>query len=1030
MSRTVVITICRMRQFLCCAFVLLALLPAEAQNFQIRSWHVEDGLPDGTVTSLAQTRDGYLWVGTRKGLARFDGTRFQPVEFEAGTAPGDSGVAALFTDSHSDLWVATYAGRVFQKTQERFRLRYQPPAPASESGAQRPAAIARPWQHPGWLRVNAFASDSAGQVWLLTIRGDIVRFNGTNSPVKVSLEGLPRGEMRGLLNDRSGRIWLLKGARACAFEASRWVSRPAAGIEDVDGPVLGAAGDQMVWAGGRQGGQVMVNQFQISPDGEWRVTPLTLPEGRQRRPVSAIMEDRQGRLWVAHNWGGLFSKEPGGAWKRVETSGRLEFCQVQSLLEDRDGNIWVGAMNEGLLQIVSPRVKMVSSPPGTADSVVRSVSADGGDGLWIALWGGLYHWRSNQCSSNLATGPLAGNNIQAVLADDATNVWVGTSAGLFHGGGAGFKRVTGEYGSGSAFLALFRDRSGNIWTGGSAGVFCLRGDTNWITYKATNQTTELDVRCLAEDSAGRIWAALRGVGLWRVENDQIVSAGPHFDELAAGARALHFDREGVLWIGTLYRGLFRWDGNELRNYTVADGLPDDAIYGLTSDSQGNLWMASNNGIFGCSLRKLNEFVRDRNAPLLCWRIGFDSGLAFRSCSGTGQPIMAGTDDGRLWVANTLAVAGFEPEQITRRDTSLVVLIEALMVDGVKLRPEAGEFRVPASTRRFEFHYSAPKLDFPQSLRFRYQLEGLDKAWVEAGTMRMAPFGQLSPGEYRFRVEASGVDEVWHEAELPLRLRVVPRFWQTAWFQIGVLVFAAAGLVMGVRLKERRKARRQLERLEAQQAIERERRRIAQDLHDDLGSNITEIVQMGDLTLDPASAPELLHSHVGTLTGRLRQLGIALDEVVWTVNPRNDTLPNLVGFISNHAQEFLRHSGIKCRLEVKQNLPGVTVGAHTRHNLFLAAKEALNNVARHSGASEAWVRIQYEAPVLRVVVEDNGRGFDVAAANEGDGLTNMRERMQAVQGKAEYQSQPGAGSRVSLTLDLSGSSNGRAATHHQ
>jgi signal transduction histidine kinase len=320
----------------------------------------------------------------------------------------------------------------------------------------------------------------------------------------------------------------------------------------------------------------------------------------------------------------------------------------------------------------------------------------------------------------------------------------------------------------------------------------------------------------------------------------------------------------------------------------------------------------------------------------------------------------------------------------------------------------------------------PELDSPDSLHFRYRLDGLDPDWIDAGHARSAVYSQLPPGQYKFRVMVGGTDGVWREIKPPVTLTVVPHFWQTAWFHVLAIVSVIA-MLAGIGIwNERRKIRRRLEKLEARQVVERMRQRIARDLHDELGSGITGIIQQGDMMLRIEPEPGQFRAAIGEMSGRLRKLSVALDEIVWTMNSRNDTLPNLVGYISNHAQEFLRPTGIRCRLDVARNLPALPVDSQTRHNLFLAVKEALNNTAKHSSASEVMMRLHFLENQLRVSVEDNGRGFDPGTITPGDGLANIRERLEVIKGRAEFYGGPGNGTRVVLSIQLN---HVNGAPHH-
>jgi ligand-binding sensor domain-containing protein/signal transduction histidine kinase len=1007
------------------AVVLAIQLHAAAQGFQVRNWHIENGLPDSTITALAQTPDGYLWVGTRKGLARFDGDSFKRVEVgkrRAGggeTALADSSVVGLLADRQGGLWIACESGWLLRFADGECRPRYAPGTLPGDVNA--PAATQSAIQTQPYLG-SIFALDSAGAVWARTITGGVIRFSPSGAASIVPWGNLPSGEVRSLLSDGTGRVWVLKDTNACFFDNDQWNYSPELNLPG-SSQMLSASGAAGFWTAEVSGSDGLAERLEYKESRGWSGSSLTIPTTPVHAPVSAMLQDRQGRVWLGITWAGVYAKPQNSDWMRVQAAGPLAKSTARCLFEDRQGDIWVGTAGEGLDQVLEPSVQMELLPPEAANVHATTVCATREGAIWIGTDKGLYRRAPGAPRVSLLE-ELNEESVFSVFEDTQTNLWVGAHSGLFHQESPGFKKVLPIPPDFGGIVCLYEDRAGNLWAGGPHGsLFCRRAPLPGAAFETIAAPASLYICNLAEDTQGQIWVATRMAGLWRVDGRQLVAAGPQFAPVGANLRALLCDQEGALWISTYGNGLFRWNNQALQHYTTGDGLPDDVIIGLMGDDEGHLWMTSLNGIFGCSRRQLAEYQRGQSAPLLCLHLGPDEGLANRECTGPGQPVMTRSPDGRFWAATMVGAAGFAPGRLTRTAAAAEVRVESLSVDGQARPPGAQGFRIPASSRHFEFQYSAPELAAPKTLRFRHRLDGLDPNWVEAGHGRLASYSRLLPGEYHFRVMVGGADGVWREAQTPITLWVVPRYWQTRWFRVLSAAILAGALVGSVAWNERRKARRRMERLEAQEAMEKMRHRIARDLHDELGSAITEIIQLGDLTLQPDAATKTLRASVESMTGRVRQLGITVDEIVWTMSSRNDTLPNLAGYISSHAQEFFRHSGIRCRLDVTKHLPGTKVDSQTRHNLFLAVKEALNNVAKHSGANEVIVRVHYRDELLRVTIEDNGRGFDAATVQPGEGLANMRERLEAVKGRVEFLSHPGGGSKVVFTLGLNGSPGG-------
>jgi signal transduction histidine kinase len=328
-------------------------------------------------------------------------------------------------------------------------------------------------------------------------------------------------------------------------------------------------------------------------------------------------------------------------------------------------------------------------------------------------------------------------------------------------------------------------------------------------------------------------------------------------------------------------------------------------------------------------------------------------------------------------------------------------------DEISLDVSPAVLKVPPSPPQVEFRYTALSFSAPEKVKFRYRLEGLDKDWQDAGTRRSAYYPHLPPGDYRFHVIAANNDGVWNTSGSVLALRVIPAFWQTWWF-LAACVFMIGGAVAGtIRYIEVRKLHRRMELLEQQHAVERERARIAKDIHDDLGASLTQITLLSELARSDLARPTQAESHIKQISGTARELTRAMDEIVWAVNPQNDTLEDLLTYTVKFAQEHLALARIRCRIDVPAYLPPMHLSAEVRHNLFLAIKEAINNVAKHSKATGAWLRLRAHDLGFEFEIEDNGCGVpdsviggstgDLTSPGSHNGLRNMDRRLREIGG---------------------------------
>jgi signal transduction histidine kinase len=318
----------------------------------------------------------------------------------------------------------------------------------------------------------------------------------------------------------------------------------------------------------------------------------------------------------------------------------------------------------------------------------------------------------------------------------------------------------------------------------------------------------------------------------------------------------------------------------------------------------------------------------------------------------------------------------------------------------------------------QFRFTGLNFAAPDGVRFRVKLEGAENNWRDLGGQRSIGYGPLPSGDYRLRVIACNNDGVWNEAGDTLAFTVLPHFWETWWFRICLSIAVLLTLGIIVALAQRQRYRRKLERVERQREMEQERSRIARDLHDDLGTSLTQISLLSALANRENTSAGESRELIQEVRGRAREMVIALDEIVWAVNPKNDTLAGLISYLGHFAEEFFRPTNIRLRLDLPSQLPAVLLTAETRHHLFLAFKESLNNAARHSNATQVELRVKTITDELIICVEDNGCGFESQnSSSPGNGLTNMKRRLELIGGRAAFESTATKGTIVMFHVSL-------------
>jgi ligand-binding sensor domain-containing protein/signal transduction histidine kinase len=985
-----------------------------SRDYVVDTWQAEDGLPQNSVTALAQTRDGYLWVGTQDGMARFDGVRF--VTFHALNTPAihNSRIVQVFEDRRGALWVATEAAGLVRLERGQF------------------TAFNAPHRGTAYNYARVLCDDAKGGLWMATCENQLVRWHDGEFAVPSTNWSLAGTSVRGVAGDRTGEVWVgtdeeLAVWRDGAFKVM-WGRQQEEGF-GVEWLAASHAGGCWVVANGR------VRRFQ---GGKWAEDLGAY--AWTNRVVYGLHEDRHGQVWVATMGDGLFRYGTNGAVLRLTTREGLPTDLIRCVTEDREGNIWVGTEGGGLCRLKPAIFQTYAREQGLSSDQIQAVHEDQEGALWIGTNGdGLDRMKDGKVDLfGLAQG-LANGHVWSVLRDRQGLVWVGTWDGLFRGEQGQFVRASDNVIIGGSVTALYEDSQETLWVGQQTlgGLACWRnGRPAAVTIPG--MAASRDVRALAEDSDGALWIGTNGDGLYRIKAGQFTRFGIAEGLGSETIWSLLADSDGTIWIGTAHGGLSRWRHGIMTTCTTRQGLVNDVICQIFDDHQGYLWLGSHGGVFRLRKDELDHLGGDGNSPVQCLSFGKADGLPTIECSGGFQPSGCQSRDGRLWFPTVKGLAVLDPAKVRINPVPPPVVIEDALVDEVvesldrsttgpyrsqasspgQSAPVSARLRVGPGKQRFEFRFTGLSLTSPQKVRFRYKLEGLDGKWTDAGMRRVAHYGYLPPGDYCFRVTACNNDGIWNQEGDALALAVLPYFWQTGWFRV-----SAAGLLLAVTalLAQQVSTRRlqlKLRRVEQERALERERTRIARDIHDDLGARLTKIGMLTAQAERQALSADTPPPQLREIALTAREMVQAMDATVWAVNPRNDTFDHLANYLVQYVQEFFRYSHVVCRLDLPAELPDWPVSAEVRHNVFLVVKEALNNVARHADASEVGLELHLTNSTLCIAVRDNGHGFSPGKPPQrGNGLQNMAQRLQQLGGCLRVESAPGAGACITLELKL-------------
>jgi ligand-binding sensor domain-containing protein len=959
------------------------------REYVVTRWSLREGLPQHTVQTITETRDGYLWFGTYDGLCRFDGLHFTTFNSANTPAIPSANITALFEDHEGTLWIGTELGATRHRSGKFFAVPEQ--------------------SVPG--QVTSFAETPDGRLFVGTERGVFVEEGDGFKEMLIPDAALPTRHTN-VAVDPQGRLWVAHRAglylltesnlrRNSMLESEiRWFSF------DPDGTTWCALqNDKLMHVNGttvRECGHApgikKKTRFRSRRNDVWlpietgalrvrdeKVLDMAVNHGFPNFKVVALFEDSNDNLWLGTSGGGLIRLHENPV-ESFSASDGLKSLDTAAVMEDRNGRIWLGTFSGGLhfLDNGTWKPSSLAGLPLTARSVISLCESKDG-ALWIGtLGGGAFRWQDGQMQHTIRQRDL----------------WTRT---------------------------LFEDRDGGIWFGSdAAGVeHHLNGQIR--RYDVPDGLSSAMVTGVAQDKSGDIWVGT-GSGLNRIASGKI-SRFFRKDGLRDNLiNALYVDSDGVLWIGT-GGGLSRFKDGHLSSVSKVQGLAHDSVTQITGDDDGNLWMGTRMGLLRAARSELNAVLDGRSPRFRCVSFTDTDGLPGLGFVPGYQPSCIKARDGRLWFCSSAGPVVIDPKRMNREVPDGPVVIETVLADddilfgamaessadsssseGSALLPEsrfsaAGKpLRAKAGTFRLQFQYTAVNLSTPDRVQFRCKLEGYDDDWRDMGAQRTAHYTRVPPGEYRFRVETTRGGSPANVKGAALALIVMPRYYQTWWFRAGVIT-TVGGLLLGP-FRVRRTQARQIEQM---------RLRIARDLHDEVGSNLGNIALLSRIARENETRAGSTASDLAEISEIAVETVDVLQDVVWFTNPEFDTLEKLLRRLDALAHRTLKN--IPFTFEGPEFGYSGRLSLQLRRNVLLIFKEALHNIMKHAQATRVEILSSVQNGTLVMELADNGRGFDPKVATQGHGLNSMAYRAGELRGALQIRSSAGHGARIILEVPL-------------
>lgn len=1006
------------KKLLICFGLVLGITAAKAQ-YRIDQWTADDGLPQNSVYGITQTRDGYLWLATVDGLARFDGARF--TIFNKSNSPGiiNNRFISLFESTNGDLWAGTEESGIVRFHGGRFEhFGAEAGVPQSvvwiesDANVDGRAIFHAPDRTVRFLdgKASPFEAGADLSLPVRAVRSSNVKiYCRFNSEKQFSECFIDDGWQSLSISDGSPKEKFLSVIQEANSDGSSktWFMSVA---QEANGVIW------MITADGRlaQAENGRVTRIYDERDG----LPKNLLYLMTGARLALLAKDADGALWLVD----LPSMQKELLFKKGAVPLPLDKSEILSTYTDGEGNLWFGTTRDGLFRARKQVVTTYSEADGIASKTVYPIYEDSSGKIWIGATGGLSKYENGIFTVIKSTKNFL---VYAIGEDAAGRILISDAGALYIQENNEFVPFEPEKILAIGYVyAIYADRENALWIGGEGGLRRFKDDL-LTSFSIADGLAGNDVKTIIEARGGGLWIGTYG-GLSLLKDGKFASWTERDGLPSNTVRALYEDSDGTLWIGTYDGGLARFKDGKFTHYNSSIGLHNDGAFQILEDERRWFWISSNHGIYRVSRDELNEYADGRRLSITSTAYGKSDGMLNAEANGGRSPAGVKTRSGHLWFPTQDGVAMIDPREIKINAQPPPVVIESVKIDNelseLPALAEKSELRIEPSQQNFEITYTALSFINSENLRFKYKLEGLDDEWIDAGTRRLAYFSHVPPGNYTFHVIAANSDGVWNEHGATLKITVDPPFYRTWWF-LSLFVLSLSGLAFFI-------YRRRVSRLERekrnQEAFSRrlielqenERKRIAGELHDSLSQNLVIIKNRAMMSLSE-------RDNVSNAFEQIEEIAEAATESLAEVR---EIAANLRPFqidrlgLTKAVRALIRKNAAP-NLKITSRIDDIdgTLPPEMQINLYRILQESLNNVIKHSKADEAEVLIEKIGKTINIKIRDNGIGFDQSVrfedeAGGGFGLTGMSERARILGSTLVVESSAGKGVAVSFQIN--------------
>ncbi len=1042
--------------FVCISLISVYSYPRE-KVISFKNLTIENGLSQSTIMNILQDKKGFLWFGTGNGLNKYDGysfTVYTNIENDS-TSISDNVISAIYEDEDGFIWIGTDKGVLnkFDRTTEKF-LYY----PLNYNSNKIPDLKDDFYKYPiiysrnNKKTITSITGDKKGNLWVGTWGCGIIKLNKYTGKISQFVyhtkdtSSISYNRIRQIFIDHSGRIWIAtfgKGLNLAYNSNGKLIFKHFLNdTEDnfsINCNVINSMYEDKnnnLWIATYDGLNKLDNNIDYSKENKPRFIRYLhhkLTNSLSSNVVMAVTGDNKGNIWIGTFGGGLDKLEPD---KNIFTNYKNDPCNHNSLIDnkiislyrDRANVIWIGTyLGKGISILRESMVKFntlkydPSDPNGLNDNIVWSIYEDNSNVLWIGTNnGGLnkYDRKTGKISffvNDSGNSKISGNQIRAITEDEWGNLWLGTynsglnvfikDKGIFKSYKYDPTRKNGI--TSNQIQSLYIDSSSTLWVGTFGGGLCKtkldkyswRKELKFIHYKNdisdTNSISDNRVYTIFEDREGTLWVGtFGGLNKFGSQNKKFIRYfyNPINSSSLSDNRVLviNEDKKGFMWIGTYGGGLNKLDksNGKFTRYLKFNGIRINIVYGIVEDDKGFLWLSADNGVL--KLSSENETFEHYNIYDGLQSLEFSGGAYFKN------------KQGEIFFGGINGINYFHPDSIKINPHVPPIAVTSFKIFNKSIKGEFKEYTLTHDKNFFTLEFAALDYTNPVDNHFAYKLEGFDKEWhYTNGNMHYASFMNLDPGEYVFKVKGSNNDGIWNNRGTLIKLTILPPFWQEWWFILFVILTVSGILFSLIFMKVNKIL--SLERLKA---------KLASDLHDNIGAGLTEISILSELVVTEANKiSETAVYKLKNISEISRQLIDAMSDIVWVVNPKRDSLHDLIIRLKDSYSDLLSYIGISFKTSNIDILENIKLPMEYRQNLYLIFKEGINNCIKHSRCKRIMLDTNLKGRNLEITLKDDGQGMANSNSSLGNGMHTMETRARAIGGRISVISNPQKGTSI-------------------